>query len=929
MATSTLYLYKDTKLKDKKNFSIDYISDYLSPFQIGSAITNYQYQRMTLYKKIKLNSDQVNCSVNYLLENTKPNYVKFVQDSVTSGGVTKTCVYYYFVESITQISEKTIELDLKMDVLNTFNYNRKDTNNTNYVLSDRSLITREHKDRWKVEKVYEQQYPDSDDVDIYETIRDYQTNDDAIKDSSITINLPAVNDYIDTYNLNNLIIYLYDPVTDPPGHPAFSIRIYRGPDRYWDYSGSSDEDEGYRIDHLRFENGILSIENVENDVLDSIDYTNEEQVYNYQVCIIMPATSTTNFAIYDVSETWYNIFTNLFMNTQIVIQNNAYVRIIDQFEEGIDAITFKQPEETMLLDSSQLNQWYVVFRSANGVVQNPNDTQALYVNPVRVQFYSDDGYSLTSQLTPVKKTLLANDKRIPQIKNVGEFLYINLQDLGPGAYIEINNVQYNNSGISYLSGGITYTLYHLWIRRKNNNDITFTSAVASLYPYFDSLNVINYFFAYNFDSVSFYDVNSVSVYTGFNDGSYGQNVSYYGEITIGSGTTSVTETSSPFSSLDLTDPKLIKIINFPYCPREDLPILNLVNISDELQFNQTDGCLELVNPQQNSFNRNLWFSGVNPMSVLFHDTTDDFSSITYNKTRKKIYESKLYNSNYYQPKFVYDSFSFIFRLEDVDERNTETYSPNFVVQYVCSGNVQSKFMFKFNQYICKREEQDYNDVLIINRNNEKAIYNNAYINYIKSGGFNYDTKSADTQNLVNGVTIALSTIGAVASFVSSIWTGGVGVAAGVGLVAGTATKVTSSIHTAQQNDRQIAQKLLSNAQQSTSVSTSEDIDILKAYTNNKAKLCLYKVSDYMEDALWDLFHYFGYKCNYYGIPNINTRCNFNFVQGDVIMKNYTFNDDIANEIMKKWKEGITFFHKRANNTWDIDQEKENFENALL
>ena len=926
MATSTLYLYKDTKLKDKKNFSIDHISDYLSSFQVGSAITDFQYQRMTLYKKIKLNSDQINASVNYFLENTKPNYLKFVQDAVTSGGVTKTCVYYYFIESITQISEKTIELDLKMDVLNTFNYNTKGSDNTNYELSDRSLITREHKNRWEVGKSYSQEYPDADDIDMYETIRDYQTNDDAIKDTSVTLNLPAINDYIDNNNLNNLIIFLVDPVIDPPGHPAFSVRVYRGPDRYWDFSGSSDEDEGYRVHQLRFENGRLSIENDENDVLDSIDYTNLDEVYNYQVAIIMPAESTTDFSfINGGTETWSSIFTSLFMNTQIVIQTNSFVRVIDQFEEGIDTITFKQPEEELLLDGSGLNHWYVVFRTTNDVVDNPNDTNPIYVNPIKVQFYSDDGYSLTSQVSPISKTINANDPRIPQVKNKGEFIYIDLQSLPSGAYVRINGTNYTNAGITYIEGGITYTLYNLWIRRKNNNDITFTSAIASLVPFFMG-STINYYFAYNFDSITFYGINSVSIYTGLEDGSLG--VEYYGELTIGSASTSVTETSNPFDQLDLTDPKLIKIINFPYCPREDLPILNLVNISDELTFNQTDGCLELKTAQQNSFDRNLWFS-TNPMSVLRHDWTDEFVGLTYNKTRRKVYESKLYNSNYYQPKFVYDSFSFVFRLEDVDTTNTETYSPNFVVQYVCSGNVQSKFMFKFNQYICKREEQDYNDVLIIDRNNEKAIYNNAYINYIKAGGFRYDTKNAETQKLVNGVTIALSTIGSVASFVSSIWTGGVGIAGGVGLAVGTASKVVSSIHSAQQNDRQIAQKLLSSAQQSTNVSTSEDIDILKAYSSNKAKLCLYKVSDYMEDALWDLFHYYGYKCNYYGIPKINTRCNFNFVQGDVVLKKYTFNDDIANEIIKKWKEGITFFHKRSNNTWDIDQEKENFENVML
>ena len=177
--------------------------------------------------------------------------------------------------------------------------------------------------------------------------------------------------------------------------------------------------------------------------------------------------------------------------------------------------------------------------------------------------------------------------------------------------------------------------------------------------------------------------------------------------------------------------------------------------------------------------------------------------------------------------------------------------------------------------------------------------------------------------------IALSTLGATASFVGGAMSGNAAlVGGGIALAIGTATKTISAIHSAQQNDRAISQKLLSSSQQGTNVSTSEDIDILKAYSNNKAKLCYYSISDILKNALWDLFHYYGYRTQEYKAPNVNTRVNFNFVQGEVLLKDYSFNEDIANEIKNKWKEGITFFHPH-NGTYDFEQVYENYETSLF
>ena len=205
----------------------------------------------------------------------------------------------------------------------------------------------------------------------------------------------------------------------------------------------------------------------------------------------------------------------------------------------------------------------------------------------------------------------------------------------------------------------------------------------------------------------------------------------------------------------------------------------------------------------------------------------------------------------------------------------------------------------------------------------------AYINYIRSGGYSYDTKKAGSQTAVNAVTTALSIVGSAAAFAGGVATSNPSfIAGGIGLAIGAAGGIIRSIHTAQEQDRAIAQKMLQTQIQGTTVQGSEDIDILTAFSKNKAKIVYYELSDIMKNAMWDLFHYCGYATNEQKIPATDTRLYFNFIQGDIILKDFTFNDDIARRIVEKWSQGVTFFHK-VNGGYDLNQEYENFETSLL
>ena len=189
-------------------------------------------------------------------------------------------------------------------------------------------------------------------------------------------------------------------------------------------------------------------------------------------------------------------------------------------------------------------------------------------------------------------------------------------------------------------------------------------------------------------------------------------------------------------------------------------------------------------------------------------------------------------------------------------------------------------------------------------------------------GYQFDTKSMERQNQQNILSTALATTGAVASFISSIWTGGAGIVAGVSLGTTAIGGSVRAIQTAQQNDRNLMQKQLQLQNQSTSVSTASDLDLLKEYSGNKAKDVLYGVSDIMSQALYDLFYYNGYATNenagdsYHLWDMTHSRQLFNFIQGDIILRRALINKDISDEIVNKWKQGVFFIHYKLFGSYD-------------
>ena len=869
MATTTLTLYKHTKLDDMKNFVVDDLAAYLST-KTSETITGFQYQRFEINKTIKLDKSQ-----SYLLKGQSLNRYDYLKISIGELN------YYYFILRASWKAEETIELDIKMDTLNTFGFSDVASDST-YTLSNKTLVTREHKDRFGDSLIYNDSPLMKKQMPIPPYTEYYV--DDPIANKNYA---PTISEIISNRELEEAVSFSLGLGTGA-NETKYIAKIYNS-------SGT--------LAHVIEGHNNITINPYDDEVdfqFTHLDDTQEafEIFPNMYLIITFTKLSRNSTAIEHIRD----MFDYCYMRGNASLYRD---RIIDYYQEGLNTILFKKSEKT-LLDEDDGNQWYVMFASDNAIASDVSVSNLKYVNPVQVRFYCDKGYSISNSSSH-EVILYAYSPLIPKWSNEEEFISYRQPTASP-------------LGEKYFKiGGVTYDFneYDTIVAiRKNNNDVVFSEVRIArrgeeFLPYL-----------YNVPSIIFYGINTLRV-----DGGITFNNT---EINIGSGEGAYSGTCNPWNAIDLTDPRLIKCIAFPYAPCEFLVgVTSFRAVPDGVVFN-TDNVLELNIQQSELFNYTKSFEGVSPQQNVLMDVED---MVIGSKIAKNIkYESKLFHSDYYQAKFVYDSFSFLFQLENIDIDKYIENSTNFKnleVNYVCSRNVQSKFMFGFPQYTLKMSIQDYDNVLTIERNNEKALFNNAYINYIRSGGYAYDQKKANSQNAVNGITSALSIVGATASTIGGAVSGnGILAVAGVTLAVSSIAQVIRSVHTAQEQDRAISQKLLQSYMQGSSVQGSEDIDILTAFSGNKAKLCYYELSDRMKQAMWDLFYYCGYATHEQKIPNVTTRLYFNFVQADIVFDEFTFNEDIADDIRNKWKEGVTFFHK-VDNEWDIEQEYENFEVSLI
>lgn len=364
-------------------------------------------------------------------------------------------------------------------------------------------------------------------------------------------------------------------------------------------------------------------------------------------------------------------------------------------------------------------------------------------------------------------------------------------------------------------------------------------------------------------------------------------------------------------------------------------------------------------------------------SLVSNISLADFTRLTLHPeerttavVRNKKYESKLLNSEFTLVKFVYDSFAAPIRLEAVKLGETTVSLP---VKFKQTNTINSKMLFDLG-YRGENYEavQDFENILAIGRNNEETIFSNGYIDYIRNG-YNYDQKVRfqDSFSRWAGTAIGIGTAGASGlaglgifnpawAFPGGNW-GELGDAAinAMGWRDRTSrigsSSIGSSIHYSSainsagsavsgifsniisdiQAGQQIEQHLKELSRQSTSVAGSDDVDLMKYYSDNKLHMFVYKPYEKQEDGIFDLFHYCGYSHHKTQIPNTTNRYWFNYVQCDPVFDNEETSpyNRFLDDIRARYQKGITIYHYHilgngGTSSYDWDQQLENWETSL-
>ena len=391
-------------------------------------------------------------------------------------------------------------------------------------------------------------------------------------------------------------------------------------------------------------------------------------------------------------------------------------------------------------------------------------------------------------------------------------------------------------------------------------------------------------------------------------------------------TSSGTFNLSPISNINRTYSSLIKIIECPYEPFTLSPKDDGYLLDDGLYANLVSNLGEtpVIALKLNELSKEF-------VTSLHSYSLSDFTCIIplakdRHLTKKDAkYESKLYHSDFHNVIFNYDSFTKDMPLENIEPSGLN--NPYFKIKYKQANTITSNLGFKFE---IAQGTQKVNDVfaeyLLCNRNNESQIFNSSYLNYLRNG-YNYDTKAKNLQTAQNWVNTGVSIAAGIASTIIGIHSGGVATALGVSLITSSVSSVANNIFSTIQADNSLEQKINEAKNTTNTVKLSDDLNLLNWYSDNKLMATTYDLSDTQKNNVFELFYKTGYACNETGIPNVNSRHRFNFLQctPDFTTKANPIWQEYINDVIARFELGVTYFHTYN----DFNQQYENWESWLI
>lgn len=809
MMYSNVKLYFNSNILPNRNFEIESIDDYLYGLT-KTTLTKFQYIKHQLAISIKVNMNQSN--LNYV-ETNNIDYISI--QNYTPEGSSEKEVFYFVINKIWK-AEGTIQFDLYMDTINSFA--------SDYTLSNRTKISREHKDRW---------------------LKTTSENETKSQSGQLEYDILSNTCHINVYIAFTTMTYAneYDVIAISCDDPDLANPNYS-------YNLNFDNSGTYPV--------LLGYIEVYDPDLEMEDYDGVD------------------------------------FSLTIKASNNSFSRLINEYSEGINPQLYKQLSYEIKGDEIK---WNLVYRK---ISDSNNSVNCLLIPSIPIQAKIPASSSTMSGIFALAGT--SNYFYISE--KFGRSILFTLidsddlvADFNAYSYVSLGNKYYIDYSFKF-SNNNQFEVYK-WRLKYNSSGVLQSQTSLGKIKIASSTTFKDVYFDY---SQTKYALLATNTYA-----------------TSSTGTLTLSETTYNVNSieqLNRLDPLLIKIIELPFCPIEYTITSEVYEFSSFIYLS-SDNFIQLV---EQSFLHEITTDVSNPLGVLRSTTI----APSIEDSRDDNNETKLLHSDYYLPKFVYDSFSYPFILEWQQNVENDTY---LKFKFKTTNTINSRFLFDFYREHLKLDTNDYSSILVVDRNNEGLILNDDYITYLKNG-YNYDKKYkqiSQTSAVMGGIG---STIGGVATIAGGIATSNPALV--IGGIASIASGVVSAVNSVAKSELSLQQKLQEKLNQAINVNGADDLDLLNYYTDgNKPKLVYYKVSTRMKNALANLFYYTGYATNEYGVPQRNTRTWFNFIQAEVdFASSKNLSEDILNDIKTRYQIGLTILHK-VNGSWNFSQDKENWEVSIL
>ena len=375
-----------------------------------------------------------------------------------------------------------------------------------------------------------------------------------------------------------------------------------------------------------------------------------------------------------------------------------------------------------------------------------------------------------------------------------------------------------------------------------------------------------------------------------------------------------------FNSIDRSLSSICKIVEIPFAPD-----------------NESSGCFKFIgsyDETSTAYSYSIRYILDSLETQPIHSIDLSLANIvikrpsTLTKSEALLKDPKIYSGAFSYYKVVYDSYSSVINLENINTKATDFRLKWYGSSAISSSSIvmleQLYYTSTGNEVIVEpvNVEEDYPILLTSDRNNELPLYSSEWLNYLRNG-YNYDKKA----NSLGIVSSLASTLGALISGAATIASGGSSAAATIPtMVAMTTSAVHGWTNTASTINSQLAKETqLKN--QSASVSTINDISLFKIYGKGTIKVEWWTPRTDYKLRLGKLFFYRGYAVNSYLNPDLHCRTSFDYIEcipswsGDFIKRTPPQFISLLND---RLQEGVTIIHYYEN-TWDIAQEKGNLE----